>query len=316
MSLAAIGLPVASASAKPPIVHGRHHHPPSVRLPRAAVLPKHPTKSAKAARHAVTLRKRPARIATSPIKLRRHRRRAATSLSKQLAASLAKSHVVRFAKPLVMIDPGHGGRDSGAVGATGVLEKDVTLATALELQRELRRQGRYRVELTRKTDQTLALSSRVARAWSEHPALFISIHADASPDPKARGASVYVRNQAVAGSTVTKLPVTPAASGAIGRALSSGDPRPSPGSAWLQVAVVEQLKADVAMRHDPAREAHLYVLGAVDVPSVLVEMGFVSNRHEEHLLRTVRYRRTVARAIRDAIRDYFDKVAFAVANKS
>lgn len=214
-----------------------------------------------------------------------------------------------------MIDPGHGGRDCGAVGATGLLEKDVTLSTALELQRELRAQGRFRVEMTRTTDVGISLSNRVIRARTQQPALLISIHADASPDPRAHGASVYVRADPEHGNTV-KLPASPAASGAISRALSTGTANPPPGSSYLQQAMVEQLKDDVAMVHDPAREAHLYVLATTGVPSVLVEMGFVSNRHEERLLRTTRYRRTVAHAIRDAIGDYFDKVMFRMASGS
>lgn len=223
---------------------------------------------------------------------------------------------VRLAsRPLVLIDPGHGGRDCGAVGATGLLEKDVTLSTALELQRQLRAQGRFRVVLTRTADVGVSLLNRVARARAERPALLISIHADASADRKAHGASVYVRAESGGGETV-KLPASPAASRAIGRALSTGSPNPPPGSSFLQNAMVEQLKDDVAMVHDPAREAHLYVLGTVGVPSVLVEMGFVSNPHEERLLKTGRYRRTVAQAIRDAIGDYFDRVMFSVASGS
>lgn len=212
--------------------------------------------------------------------------------------------------PLIMIDPGHGGADCGAVGVTGLLEKDVTLAAALELRRELLAGKRFRVHLTRSGDRSVSLASRVGRAWAERPALFISLHADASPDRRAHGASVYVRANATAAGPVTKVPASTAGFGRLGLAESPG---PSPASALLQDAMVEQLKDDVAMVSEPARRAHLYVLGAVDVPGVLVEMGFVSNPREERLLRSPRHRRTMVRAIKDAIGDYFGQTALKMA---
>jgi N-acetylmuramoyl-L-alanine amidase len=218
--------------------------------------------------------------------------------------------------PLIVIDPGHGGKDSGAVGASGTLEKNVTLATALELQRELQAKGRFRVELTRNRDVFVSLPDRAARARSQGAALFISIHADASPDRHARGASVYVRANTPGGPKVTQLPASSANSGAIGGALSAGSARPAPGSALLQYKMVTQLQDDIGMVRDPARQAHLYVLGTIGVPGVLVEMGFLSNRHEERLLKEKGYRQTISRAIQDAITDYFDDLAHPGATRT
>ena len=205
-------------------------------------------------------------------------------------------------RPLIVIDPGHGGRDPGAIGALGTPEKSVNLATARELRRLLEATGRYRVALTRTGDQTVSLASRLAFARGHNADLLIAIHADASRDHQARGASVYVRS----GSNPTaQLPANRGNSGRIALALSAPEPRLEPGSAWLQDSMIEQLADDVRMVATPARAAHLYVLGSRTVPSVLLEMGFLSNRGDEALLKQLAHRRVVIQAIRDAIDDYF-----------
>src|ERR1700754_4096282 len=93
--------------------------------------------------------------------------------------------------PLVMLDPGHGGKDPGAIGISGTYEKQVSLYAAMELKRQLEAGGRYRVELTRARDVFVALDDRVDRAQRRGAALFVSMHADALSDLSVRGASVY-----------------------------------------------------------------------------------------------------------------------------
>ena len=97
-------------------------------------------------------------------------------------------------RPLVVIDAGHGGRDPGAIGVSGMMEKTITLDTAKELRSTLEMTGRYRVELTRTRDRTVSLAERLAFARKHDADLLIAIHADASRDRRARGASVYVSN--------------------------------------------------------------------------------------------------------------------------
>ena len=121
-------------------------------------------------------------------------------------------------RPLIVIDPGHGGRDPGAIGTAGTLEKTVTLAAAQELRRQLEATGRYRVALTRTGDRTVSLAQRLAFARSHEADLLIAIHADASRNHRARGASVYVGS----GSSQTT-------------ALAVPEPQSGPGSTWLQV---------------------------------------------------------------------------------
>src|SRR6201995_2246920 len=93
--------------------------------------------------------------------------------------------------PLVMLDPGHGGKDPGAIGVSGTLEKHVSLTTALALKRQLEASGRYRVGLTRARDVFIPLDDRVERAQRNGAVLFVSMHADALSDHSVRGASVY-----------------------------------------------------------------------------------------------------------------------------
>jgi len=203
-------------------------------------------------------------------------------------------------RPLIVIDPGHGGSDPGAIGVSGTFEKSVTLATALELQRVLLATGHYRVALTRTGDRQVSLAGRLAFAQSRDANLLIAIHADASPDRHARGASVYVRS----GEKTTRLATGAVSAARIADALSP-TPHPEPGSAWLQYSMIDQLNDDVRMVGVPARTGHLYVLAARDIPSVLLEMGFLSNRQDEALLKRPSHKHVLVQAIKDAIDDYF-----------
>jgi N-acetylmuramoyl-L-alanine amidase len=218
-----------------------------------------------------------------------------------LAVSHARNPTVLATRPLIVINPGHGGRDPGAIGVSGTLENTVTLATALELRRCVGATGRYRVALTRTRDRTISLAERLKFARDHDADLLIAIHADASPDRHARGASVYVSSS----NTTTHLPADRGSSGRIAHALSGTEPHPEAGSAWLQYSMIEQLSDDVRMVAAPARNAHLYVLGARTIPSVLLEIGFLSNRQDESQMKQQANRRVLVQAIKDAIDDYF-----------
>jgi N-acetylmuramoyl-L-alanine amidase len=216
-----------------------------------------------------------------------------------VAATRAAPHraaQVGAKKPLILIDAGHGGIDSGAVGITGTLEKTVTLAAARELRRQLLATGRYRVALTRDSDGFVPLARRVALIRAYAPSMFISIHADSSHDHGASGASIYVRSN-----------------GGAAVATVSGDSAPvavaAPiGAPALQDMLIDSLNDDIRMTADPAREARLYVLGVSAVPSVLLEMGFLSNRHDEARLRQAKYQAQIAAAIREAVDAYFSNL--------
>ena len=226
------------------------------------------------------------------------------SKAKHIAARTVQPASHEASRPLIVIDPGHGGRDPGAIGVSGTPEKTVTLATALELRRSLEATGRYRIALTRSGDQSLSPGDRLAFARKHRADLLIAIHADAPHDRSARGASVYVSS----GNATMHLPTSRGNSSRIARALSKPEPQPEAGSAFLQFSMIEQLADDVRMATTPARTAHLYVLGSRAMPSALLEMGFMSNRQDESLLRQSAHRRVIVRAIRDAIDDYFAEI--------
>ncbi|MSP04124.1 MAG: N-acetylmuramoyl-L-alanine amidase [Acetobacteraceae bacterium] len=222
------------------------------------------------------------------------------------------------ALPLVMLDPGHGGKDPGAIGVSGTHEKKIVLSAALELRRQLLASGRYRVEMTRSRDVFVRLEERVARAQSRRAALFVSIHADAVPDRFVRGASVYTlantasdaqtaalarrENSADRFGTPTFRDVPPN----VGRILASLVRQETRlGSARIAQALVRDLDRDVKLLTNPSRHASFMVLKSADIPSVLVEMGFMSNPDDEAALRRLEHRTRVAAAIKRSVDGYF-----------
>ena len=275
------------------MVHAPRHHSvkPSVTHPR-----RHATTTAR--RHHTESTSRPHH--TTAAARQAAPRRAAT----RHAAKPQHHHVAAADKPLIVIDPGHGGRDPGAIGASGTLEKKVTLATALELKRQLLATGRYRVALTRTSDKFVSLAGRVAFARQHDASLFIAIHADSSKNHKAHGASVYTRSDQSGGTR--RVAATPGNSTAIASTIAKSDPAPIAGSASLQDTLIDNLQDDIRMVVEPSRQARFYVLRARRIPSVLLEMGFLSNRRDEALLKRSKHRNVIARSLRDAINDYFD----------
>jgi len=220
--------------------------------------------------------------------------------------------------PLVMLDPGHGGKDPGAIGISGTYEKNISLAAALELRRQLAAGGRYRVELTRTRDMFVGLDERVARAQSRGAALFVSLHADALSDRAVRGASVYTLANAASDAQTAALARREnsadrfASTGfrdvppEIGRILASLVRQETRiDSTRMAQALVGSLDHDVPLLPNPARHAGFVVLKAADIPSVLIEMGFMSNREDEAALRRPAHRTQVAAAMKRAVDGYF-----------
>ena len=220
--------------------------------------------------------------------------------------------------PLVMLDPGHGGKDPGAIGATGTYEKHVALAAAQMLGQKLAADGRYRVELTRTRDVFIRLEERVAIAQRRGAALFVSMHADALGDRTVRGASVYTLAEQASDAQTAALarrenasdrfagPQFRGASPEVAKILTSLVRQETrTGSARMAHSVVGAFGRDVTLLQNPARHAGFAVLKAADIPSVLVEMGFMSNRDDEAALRRPRHRDLVTEAMRRAIDDWF-----------
>lgn len=242
---------------------------------------------------------------------------AAATLPRRLAAPPVIGRAVPD-RPLVMLDPGHGGKDPGAIGVSGTYEKHVAEAAASELQRQLLASGRYRVELTRGRDVFIPLEDRVGIAEGRQAALFVSVHADALHDPAVRGASVYTLSDGASDAQTAALAHTensadryagPSFHGttpAVQRILASlVREETRVGSAHMAGHVVSAFRPRIALLNNPSRHAGFVVLKASDIPSVLVEMGFMSNRLDEAALRQSAHRTAVAGAMALAIDGYF-----------
>ena len=246
----------------------------------------------------------------------------AQSPTQAKAPALQPRPSVRPPAPLVMLDPGHGGKDPGAIGVSGTYEKQVSLATAFELKRQLEASGRYRVALTRARDVFVPLDDRVAKAQASDAALFVSMHADALSDHAVRGASVYtLANTPSDAQTAALAQRENSADRFAGSGWRNTPPEVSRilaslirqetriGSGRLSRSLVGSLDQDLPMLPNPERHAGFVVLKAVDIPSVLVEMGFMSNRNDEAELRRPEQRARVAEAMKRAVDGYFAAVA-------
>jgi len=237
------------------------------------------------------------------------------------------THVpVTATRPLVVLDPGHGGIDNGATAPNGLHEKAITLTFAQQLQKVLIDSGRFDVALTREDDTYLSLNDRVDLARQNKADIFISLHADSFQEPEIRGASVYTRDEnatdvldkvladgenrydIVAGFAI------PQATPAVMDILVDLMRREMRKSSFLAAeAIVHQLEPSVALRRFPVRQADFFVLQAPDVPSVLVELGFLSNAADIANLQKSEWRDRVVNALARGIADYFDSTQKSVA---
>lgn len=221
-------------------------------------------------------------------------------------------------KKIIVLDPGHGGIDSGTVGVNGLMEKDLALAEGLILARVLRGRG-YTVFMTRENDTFVPLRQRVAIARTHKADLFIALHADAHPDPSTTGLSIYTlsdgrsdregaalakrenQSDVIAGVDLSggNNPVAPILIDLVQRDTVNKSTR----FATQAIARLSQVTDILARR--PHRSASLAVLTAPDVPSVLMELGYLSNASDARQMNTLKWRNEVAEAIADAIDGQF-----------
>jgi N-acetylmuramoyl-L-alanine amidase len=219
--------------------------------------------------------------------------------------------------PIVMLDPGHGGKDPGAIGVSGTYEKHIAFAAAEALRRLLIAGGKCRVVLSRAADQFIPLEDRVARAEAHGACLFVSMHADATGDHSVRGASVYTLGDAASDAQTAALAVRENAADRFGRHTYHDMPphaaqvlvrlkreRTALASSRMASSVVSAFDETVPLLANPSRHAAFVVLRSVEIPSVLVEMGFMSNPQDEAALRRADHRAKVALAMQRAIEAY------------
>lgn len=217
-------------------------------------------------------------------------------------------------KRLIVIDPGHGGRDPGSIGFTGTHEKSITTSAAKELKSLLEATGRYDVVLTRTRDSYIDHDDRILVARERQADLFISLHADAARSASVRGASVYtladrargrskriVNNQNWIMDVDLSTQSDPVGDILVDLAQRSTETR----SEAFADLLLDNLKGKTTLLNNSHRRAGYYVLLAPDVPAVLFELGFMSNRSDEALLKTKSHRLKLMKAVRAAVDTYF-----------
>ena len=203
-------------------------------------------------------------------------------------AQAAKRHArPAAARPIIIaIDAGHGGKDTGAIGYNGAFEKDVVYAIARKLESLVRAQPGMRALMVRRGDTFIELGRRAEIARQAGADLFISIHADAHADDAASGSSVFIRSvrrQEAQGEAKDTLRASGRAAGQI----------------------LGELRKRQRLHYAHVQQARFAVLKSPDVPSMLIETGFVSNPEEERRLASPAYQAKVARSIFDGVRAYF-----------
>jgi len=215
-------------------------------------------------------------------------------------------------RPIVVLDPGHGGHDPGAIGVSGtVAEKDLTLTFARELRKTLAERGRVRVALTRDDDRYLTLDQRADIARRLGASAYVSLHIDAAPNPLARGATVYSLSDVASDSEAARLAARENSAGGALSSATDGSVR----SMLSDLALREQMNASASLaermvrksegrfmlRPEPHRFADFRVLRRAEVPSVLFEAGYISNIDDEALLLQRQKRNDIVLALAQAI---------------
>ncbi|CBY91417.1 K01448 N-acetylmuramoyl-L-alanine amidase [Neisseria meningitidis WUE 2594] len=221
-------------------------------------------------------------------------------------------------RPVIMIDPGHGGEDPGAVSPGGLQEKHVVLSIARETKKQLEALG-YNVFMTRNEDVFIPLGVRVAKGRARRADVFVSIHADAFTSPSARGTGVYMLNTKGATSSAAKfLEQTQNNADAVGGVPTSGNRNVDTAlldmtqtatlrdSRKLGKLVLEELGRLNHLHKGRVDEANFAVLRAPDMPSILVETAFLSNPAEEKLLGSESFRRQCAQSIASGVQRYIN----------
>jgi N-acetylmuramoyl-L-alanine amidase len=223
-------------------------------------------------------------------------------------------------RPLILLDPGHGGIDTGATGSGGTLEKAIVLDFASILKRKLEETGRYTVHLTREDDTFIPLAERVRIGHDLQADLFISVHADSVRRGRklARGSTVYTLSDKASDQLAGELAERENMSDIIAGVELEDEPAEVADilidltrretrnfSVFFARTLVNELKSAVRLINNPHRSAGFRVLKAHDVPSVLVELGYLSNTHDEKLLISEEWRQRMAVAMVEAIEAFF-----------
>jgi N-acetylmuramoyl-L-alanine amidase len=240
---------------------------------------------------------------------------ATPSSNKKTTASKKK---IAMKKWVVVLDPGHGGEDPGAIGPSGLKEKEVTLAIAYGLKQQLENKG-FRVGMTRTDDYFVSLADRVKRARALKADLFLSIHADAFPKPTARGTSVFVLSERGASSSAASylakkeneadliggIPLKVKDDTLLKVLLDLSTTKQIQFSKRMATLALSELKLVNVLHGKGVEQAGFAVLKAPDIPSLLVETAFISHVEEEKKLADMTFREKIASALTKSIDRFF-----------
>jgi N-acetylmuramoyl-L-alanine amidase len=225
-------------------------------------------------------------------------------------------------RPVIVIDPGHGGPDNGTqAGGSDFMEKNLVLTFGLALRDRIEKSGKYRVVMTRDEDTFIALDERVRIARIQSAALFVSIHADALPkgEGDAQGATIYTLSEKASDAKAERLAEAENRSDSIAGVTISEEPAVT--DILIDLAqretrtfsnrfarlVVGEMKTTARMHKHPLKSAGFRVLKAPDVPSVLIELGYVSNKDDLQQLMSENWRSKTVGAVAKAIDGFFSK---------
>lgn len=233
-------------------------------------------------------------------------------------------------RPLIVLDPGHGGIDNGAKAAGGEMEKDVVLQFSLTLRDKIMNSGKFRVAMTRDDDTFIPLAERVRFARAQGAALFVSVHADAIPrsEGQAAGATVYTLSDNASDAEAARLAESENKADVIAGVDLTAEPddvanilvdlaqrETKAFSAQFARLLVGELKTAAKLHKNPMKSAGFKVLTAPDVPSVLVELGYMSTKEDLKLMTSAAWQARTAGALAQAINNYFaPRLAGAGAN--
>lgn len=227
-------------------------------------------------------------------------------------------------KRIIVLDPGHGGVDPGAIGVSGAYEKNITLAMAKELKEHLEDNYGFKVYLTRSRDIFIPLRERVKIARKYEADLFLSIHADSAYNRKAQGLSVYTLSETASDKEAAALAEKENKADIVA-GLNFAEHSKEVSDILLNLAqretmnrsaefasfMVQEMRKSTHTLDNTHRFAGFAVLKAPDVPSVLMELGYLSNRNEEKLLQQRAYRKKLATSAGRAINRYFENMQHA-----
>lgn len=260
---------------------------------------------------------------SSPAEFRKAARQGVLAAAQGLTGggSEAKSNPVAGHRdlPLIAIDPGHGGVDGGAQASSGLNEKDIVFAFAKELAGQLRKSGRYRVLMTRDTDVFVPLRQRVEIAREAQARLFISIHADSLGERWVQGATVYTVSDRASDADAARLAekensadervgyIVPRAKAEVSDILFDLTRRETRAFSHVFAnSLISYLKKAATMNKNPHRSGNFVVLKAVDVPSVLLELGFLSNSGDVKRLSDPAWQTRAAAKVSRAVDAFFE----------